>query len=102
MRENIERTNGAIFAERVVMTAAPRAGKEAAQALVQAALECSRRDGVSFRAALQKQPDVTALLTAEELRTIDVPEEYLGAADEMRRRAAERGPLSLTPCLSPI
>jgi 3-carboxy-cis,cis-muconate cycloisomerase len=91
MRENIARTNGAIFAERVVMTAAPRGGRDAAQALVQAALECSRRDGVSFRAALQRQPNVTALLTAEELRTIDVPEEYLGAADAMRLALLNEG-----------
>ena len=91
MRANIDRTNGAIFAERVVMTAAPRGGRHAAQALVQSALESSRRDGVSFREALRTQPDVSALLTAEELRTIDVPEDYLGAADQMRRALLDDG-----------
>ena len=91
MRANIDRTNGAIFAERVVMTATPRGGRHAAQALVQSALESSRRDGVSFREALRTQPDVSALLTAEELRTIDVPEDYLGAADQMRRALLDEG-----------
>jgi 3-carboxy-cis,cis-muconate cycloisomerase len=84
MKANIERTNGAIFAEKVVMIAAPRAGKEAAQALVTRALEESRRNGVSFRDALAGQPDVSDLLTADELRTIDAPDGYLGAAEQMR------------------
>jgi 3-carboxy-cis,cis-muconate cycloisomerase len=84
MRANIERTNGAIFAERVIMLAAPKAGKDAAQALVTAALEAMRRDGITLREALMRDPAASALLTADELRTIDVPEEYLGAAEEMR------------------
>ena len=84
MRENIERTNGAIFAERVVMAAGPRAGKDAAHALVRAALDASRRDGVGFAEALRQQPNVATLLTVDELRTIDVPEEYIGAAERLR------------------
>jgi len=84
MKANIDRTNGAIFAEKVVMLAAPRAGKEAAQELVTRALDASRRNGVSFRDALANQPDVAELLTADELRSIDTPEDYLGAAEPMR------------------
>ena len=84
MRDNIARTNGAIFAERVVMLALPRAGKAAARALVDAALERVRRDRVTLGAALASLPDARRLLTPDELRTIDVPEEYLGAAEEMR------------------
>jgi adenylosuccinate lyase len=84
MRENIVRTNGAIFSVRVVMTAGPRACTDEAQAMVKAAIDASRREGVGFAAALRKLPDVSGLLTAEDLRTIDVPEEYLGAAEELR------------------
>jgi 3-carboxy-cis,cis-muconate cycloisomerase len=84
MQANIDRTNGAIFAEKVVMLAAPRGGKEAAHALVTGALEASRRTGVSFRDALAAQPDVSDLLTPDELRIIDTPNDYLGAAEQMR------------------
>jgi 3-carboxy-cis,cis-muconate cycloisomerase len=86
MRQNIERTNGAIFAERVIALAAPKAGKDPAQALVAAALSRSRESGKSFREALMSSPDASRMLTAEELNTIDVPEQYLGSAEILRQR----------------
>jgi 3-carboxy-cis,cis-muconate cycloisomerase len=89
MRRNIERTNGTIFAERVVMLAAPGAGKEAAQALVKEALELIRRDGVTLREALSQLPGAAALLTAEQRSTIDTAPEYLGAAEALRVRLLE-------------
>ena len=45
MRANIERTNGAIFAERVMMLVTPSLGKEAAQRLVTEALARAERQG---------------------------------------------------------
>ena len=86
MRTNIDRTNGAIFTERVVMLTAPRIGKDAAQVLVQRALARSRETGQSFREALAAIPESTTLLSREQLQTIDVPEEYLGEAEALRRR----------------
>jgi 3-carboxy-cis,cis-muconate cycloisomerase len=86
MRQNIERTNGAIFAERVIALTAPKAGKDAAQALVAAALTRSREVGKSFRDALMSSPDASRLLTADELNTIDAPEQYLGSAEVLRQR----------------
>ena len=84
MRANIERTNGVVFAERVVTLVTPKHGKEAAQALVKAALAAIERDGVTLREALSRIPDTATLLTADEVRSIDVPEDYLGAAERMR------------------
>jgi 3-carboxy-cis,cis-muconate cycloisomerase len=84
MRANIERTNGVIFAERVMMLTSASAGKESAQALVAAALKRSRDTGQSFREALSAQPDASQLLSREQLETIDVPEAYLGAAEALR------------------
>jgi 3-carboxy-cis,cis-muconate cycloisomerase len=86
MRQNIERTNGVIFAERVMALAAPKAGKEATQALVAAALSRSRESGGSFREALMASPESRQLLSADELRTIDAPEQYLGSAEAIRQR----------------
>jgi 3-carboxy-cis,cis-muconate cycloisomerase len=78
MRANIEATAGAIFAEKAVMLLAPQMGRAAAQARVAEALESETlREGLAH------------LLTAEQLETIDRPEDYLGAAEEFRLRLLE-------------
>jgi 3-carboxy-cis,cis-muconate cycloisomerase len=84
MRANIERTNGVIFAERVMMLTRASAGKESAQTLIAAALKRSRDTGQRFRDALAAEPEASQLLSQEQLETIDVPEEYLGAAEAIR------------------
>ena len=84
MRANIEKTNGVVFAERVIALVTPKHGKEAAQTLVKAALAAIERDGVTLREALSRIPETATLLTADEVRSIDVPDDYLGAAERMR------------------
>jgi len=86
MRANIERTNGAIFAERVMMLITASAGKESANRSVSDALAQSRATGKSFRETLMAMPDVARAIPADQLRTIDVPEDYLGAAEILRKR----------------
>jgi 3-carboxy-cis,cis-muconate cycloisomerase len=86
MRANLERTNGAVFAERVVMLAAPKAGKDAAQALAAAALTRSRATGEHLGAVLKTLSEASSLLTQDQIESIDVPEAYLGAAEEFRRK----------------
>jgi 3-carboxy-cis,cis-muconate cycloisomerase len=86
MRSNIERTNGTIFAERVMTLAAPTIGKEAATALVTRALAISRDSGQPFREALATLPDAVTALGAAQLKTIDVAEDYLGVAEKLRRQ----------------
>jgi 3-carboxy-cis,cis-muconate cycloisomerase len=66
MRANIERTRGAVFAERAVLILAPDLGREAARRKVEAALQDTGMP-----------PDLPGLRT---------PEEYLGSAEEFRRR----------------
>lgn len=85
MRANLERSNGAVFAERVVMLATPKAGKEAAQALAAAALARSRETGETLGAALHTLTGASSFLTPDQIDSIDVPEAYLGAAEEFRR-----------------
>jgi 3-carboxy-cis,cis-muconate cycloisomerase len=86
MRGNLEKTGGVIFAERAIMLSAAKAGKQAAQALVNAALARSRETGERFRDSLAALPEASRMLSPEQLRTIDAPEEYLGAAEAIRRR----------------
>ena len=91
MRANIARTNGAIFAERVMMLLIGSVGKDTANRFVTAALAQGREAGKTFREALMAMPDVTRVIPEDTLRTIDVPEEYLGAAETLRTRLLEAG-----------
>ncbi len=84
MRANIEKTNGAVFAERVMMLMTPNMGKESAHRLVSDALAQSRETGKGFRDALMDMPEVARAIPADVLTTIDVPEDYLGAAEILR------------------
>ena len=84
MRANIESSNGAIFAERVTMLLIPSVGREAATRFVIEALNVSRESGKTFRDALLGMPDITRVIPADQLRTIDDPEGYLGVAESLR------------------
>ncbi len=86
MRANIERTRGAVFAERVVMLTASRLGRDKAEALVRQALDTARASGQTFKQALADLPDAVAALSPQELQTIDDPNAYLGAAEALRQR----------------
>jgi 3-carboxy-cis,cis-muconate cycloisomerase len=90
MRANIERTNGAIFAERAMMLMTDSVGRESAHLLVSDALAQSRETGKPFREALLGMPEVVRAIPSDELRTIDVPEEYLGAAETLRVQLLQR------------
>ena len=86
MRANIERTRGAVFAERFVMLTASRLGRDKAEALVRQALDTARARGQTFKQALADLPDAVAALSPQELQTIDDPNAYLGAAEALRQR----------------
>jgi 3-carboxy-cis,cis-muconate cycloisomerase len=84
MRANLAATRGTVFAERATLLLRRSLGDERAAAIVAAALDRCRRDGVSFAAALGAVPEAARALGAD-LDTIDRPEDYLGAADAIRR-----------------
>jgi len=69
MRANIDSTAGAIFAERAVVMLAPELGREAARRRVEEAIQNTGAP-----------PDLPGLRR---------PEEYLGVAEEFRRRLLE-------------
>ena len=85
MLQNVA-ANNEVFAERAMMLIAPVLGREAATRVIAQALEIARRDGLRFVDVLAEDPTVKSAADATQLATLDKPEEYLGSAEEFRRR----------------
>jgi 3-carboxy-cis,cis-muconate cycloisomerase len=86
MRANIEATHGVIFAERVMMMLGPTLGRDVAHKLLE---ESTRRSIAEWRPlveVLAETREITRVIPAATLRQIDSPEDYLGTAEEFRKR----------------
>jgi 3-carboxy-cis,cis-muconate cycloisomerase len=86
MRANIEATRGVIFAERAMMLLGKKLGRSAAHVLLEEATRRSIAEGHHLIDVLDGMPEVMQHFGAETLRELEVPEQYLGAADEFRMR----------------
>jgi 3-carboxy-cis,cis-muconate cycloisomerase len=86
MRANIEATRGVIFAERAMMLLGERLGRDVAHTLLEEATRRSIAEGRSLSSVLADMPEVTEHLDSATVRELDVPEQYLGVADEFRVR----------------
>jgi 3-carboxy-cis,cis-muconate cycloisomerase len=86
MRANIDATHGAIFAERAMMLLAPDIGRDAAHKLLEEAVRKSIEQKRSLGDVLAEMPEVTRWLDGGTLKGLDVPENYLGVAEEFRLR----------------
>ncbi|HKS73484.1 MAG TPA: 3-carboxy-cis,cis-muconate cycloisomerase [Terriglobales bacterium] len=86
MRANIEATHGLIFAERAMMLLAPNLGRDAAHRLIEKASKDSIAQGKRLSEILAGMPEVTAILGRSVLSELEKPEEYLGAAEQLRVR----------------
>jgi 3-carboxy-cis,cis-muconate cycloisomerase len=84
MRANINATDGAVFAERVMTLLVPSVGRDEGRRLVGLALNPARRDGRTFAQAVTAIPEIARVLTPADLGSLDVPEEYLGVAETLR------------------
>ena len=85
MRANMDATRGAVFAERAMMVLAEKVGRDAARKLVEEAVRLSREKGRKLSAtlgAMRYLPPGAAALLAD----LENPEQYLGVADELRKR----------------
>jgi len=84
MRENIEATRGAIFAEKAAMLLAAKLGRSAAHKI----LEDAGREGLSqnrnLADVLAERREAAAQLDRAALKRLEVPEEYLGSAEKFR------------------
>jgi 3-carboxy-cis,cis-muconate cycloisomerase len=85
MLEHLSATSE-IFAERAMVLLAPVLGRDAATRAIAQALDTSRRDGRRFVEVLAGDTSVRSAIGADALATLDKPEEYLGSADDFRRR----------------
>jgi len=89
MRANLNTTHGVIFAEKARMLVQPALGREATQRLLAEAAREALESAQPFREVLRGKREIASLLTAEQMDAIDRPEDYLGAAEEFRRKLLE-------------
>jgi adenylosuccinate lyase len=87
MKHNMERTNGLIYSQRILLALLEKVeSREKAYELVQRnAMECWRT-GKEFRSLLESDPEVAALLTAEEMDELFNYEYHLRHIDEIYAR----------------
>jgi 3-carboxy-cis,cis-muconate cycloisomerase len=89
MIANIRATRGLVFSERVMMQIAAATGRDAAHALLSEASRIAVERDIPLAVAISLMPDIAELLTPEQIAALDVPEEYLGSAEEFRRALLE-------------
>lgn len=89
MRANLTATHGVSFTEKLAMLLAPKLGRDAAHALLADAAREAAQTARPLREILCQKPDIGSLLTAEQIENIDNPEDYLGSAEEFRKRLLE-------------
>ena len=85
MRANLAATQGVIFAEKAAMMLTPKLGREAAHALLAEAARSAVAQGRTMREILAQ----SGALDEEQLARLDDPHDYLGAAEEFRRKLLE-------------
>ena len=83
MRDNLDATHGLIMAEAVCAALAPKLGREAAHALIEAACCRAMEQNKSLRDVLAKDARVGKLLAAADIDRLVDPAHYLGAAEQL-------------------
>lgn len=86
MRQNISTTNGTVFAERAMMMLAGSMGREAAHKLIEDAARRAAEKRCRLAEILAEMPEIGALLTTEQIQSMESPETYLGSAEIFRRQ----------------
>ncbi len=86
MKANIAATYGLIFAERASMLLGRKIGRDRAHHLLQDASARAVAAKRNLSEVLIEMPEIAAHLRATDLRDLENPEHYLGAAEEFRKR----------------
>lgn len=80
MLRNLQLTNGQIVAEAVMMRLGEFVGRQEAHDLVYIACERSIEDGISLYSILAADPEVSKVISANELKNLLEPANYVGLA----------------------
>jgi len=87
MRENLDLLGGLLLSERVMFFVGEKLGKQTAHDVVYEAAMAAQEQDTTLEAALARDPRVTSIATAEELKAILDPTTYVGLAPELVDRA---------------
>jgi 3-carboxy-cis,cis-muconate cycloisomerase len=85
MRANIDKTNGVIFAERAMLLLGEHLGRDVGHKILETATRKAAAEGRHLRDVLAEIPEVSAHLDRATLQQLEVPEQYLGSADDFRK-----------------
>jgi 3-carboxy-cis,cis-muconate cycloisomerase len=85
MRSNIEKTNGVIFAERAMMLLGSKLGRDVAHRVLEQATKKCAAENRHLRDVLAEISEVTAHFDTTTLEQLEIPEQYLGAAEDFRK-----------------
>ncbi len=83
MRENLNLNGGLIMAEAAMMGMAPKIGKKKAHDLVYGAAGMAYDKGVSLKEALLATPEISSMLTEQEIDNLLDPSNYTGSSAKM-------------------
>ena len=86
MKENINKTNGLIVAEAVMMSLAPHIGRQVAHDIVYECCRDSLKNKTLFIDALLSKTEISNIFDETQLLKIIDPANYLGAAPAMAQR----------------
>jgi len=84
MRQNIANTRGLIFAERAMMLLAAQLGRGVAHRLLEDTIQKSIAQNKPLSRLLAELPEVSSRLDRSALDQLEIPEQYLGSAEEFR------------------
>ena len=86
MKENLNKTNGLIVAEAVMMSLAPHIGRQIAHDVVYECCRESLKNKIPFIDALLSEKVISNVFNKKQLEQIVDPSNYLGAAPAMAQR----------------
>lgn len=90
MKVNLELTKGAILTEAVMMALARKGmGRQEAHGVLRKASENAFAEGLPMSSVLVRIPEVTKLLSKEELKKLLDPKNYIGKSYELTDRAVK-------------
>lgn len=81
IQRNLDHLHGLVFAETVMMALADRYGRLEAHEMVYQVAQKAISEQCSFRDLLLADPKISAVLTAEELDEMMVPDRYIGLSE---------------------